>query len=126
MSKHFIISATQVQGFNRCGTFFPFEGKKVARDDFDETQWARLQAEPRLRIAAAIKEVEAELDARPELIRNAIRELAPADFAGDGKPKVDALSEALKQNIKGKVRAAERDEAWDALIAEGFEAPKAE
>jgi len=113
-------------GFWRCGTHFPPEGKFVSHDDFTEKQWKILGGEKMLRISEATDaEIEAanpptELHAR---IADVISTLAPADFGQDGKPKVDALKERLGEEFD-KITASDRDAAWEAIKANGFEPPE--
>lgn len=51
---------------------------------------------------------------RTTVVADAIRSLHPSDFAGDGKPKVDAISAALPDGAE-KTNAAERDAVWDMM-----------
>lgn len=123
--KDIKICAAVATGFWRCGVHFSHEGKFVSLDDFTGEQWDILKAEPMLRISEATEaEVEAanppnELHAR---ITEVVSTLAKDDFGQDGKPKVDALRERLGDEF-GKITASDRDAAWDALKANGFELP---
>lgn len=46
------IAGTPERGFYRAGRHWPREGVEVARADFDDEQWAALEAEPRLVVVA--------------------------------------------------------------------------
>jgi len=48
-----MISAKPDKGFWRCGTFFPKDGKEVAKEDFTDAQWEVLKAEPNLTVQPA-------------------------------------------------------------------------
>lgn len=119
----YLISSTRPDGFFRCGTFFPREGRRVAGDAFTEAQWARLHAEPFLKIAPAPADTPgAEAETRAA-IEEAITDLDASDYQQDGKPKVAALRDALPDTVQ--ITAAIRDEVFEAMQAEGFEPPEA-
>lgn len=126
MTKDIKICGLGPTGFWRCGVHFPPEGKFVARGDFSDTQWKILTDEKMVRISEATEaEIEAanppnELHAR---IADVIQLLSPEDFGQDGKPKVDAIRDRLGDEF-GKIRAADRDAAWDAIQANRTDADK--
>lgn len=134
MSLIFITAlvAPALQGFWRCGKFFPRDGIVVQAKDFTEAQIERLIGEPMLRVSEPTEE---QLKAHnmtisedgtssrlPTAISEAIKSLSAEDFQQDGKPRLEALNELLKEEF-GKVNATDRDQAWETLQANGFEAP---
>ncbi|MBT2131220.1 HI1506-related protein [Aliiroseovarius lamellibrachiae] len=122
--KKLIISAVPKAGFWRCGRHFTHAGTPVSKGDFDDTQWARLEAEPKLRIKPATAEDLASAEDRAFQIKEAITSLTAGDFQQDGKPKMDALKALLHDGL-GKIPATERDAVWADMLAANFEAPKA-
>ncbi|WP_282094321.1 HI1506-related protein [Epibacterium ulvae] len=121
MSKTFKVSGIHKQGFCRCGVHFPHEGRIVSEADFKAEDWARLRAEPNLRIEL-LKETAQDEDAaqdRKARIIDAIKSLDGEAFQADGAPKVGAINAALK--LAGadiaKVTADEREEIWADMIA---------
>ncbi|WP_296763023.1 HI1506-related protein [Sediminimonas sp.] len=118
----YLISSTRPDGFFRCGTFFPREGRRVAANAFSEAQWARLHAEPSLKIAPAPDDTPgADAEARAA-IAEAIADLDASAYQQDGKPKVAALRDVLADDVL--ITAAIRDEVFQAMQAEGFEPPE--
>ncbi len=116
------ISAVPANGFWRCGRHFTKSGVLVSASDFTDDQLERLRNEPMLRVAQATKGDAGLAEERAIAIAEGIKTLAAQDFQRDGKPKLDALNELLGDDL-GKIAAPERNEIWDLLIEEGFEAP---
>ena len=117
------ISSVPANGFWRCGRHFTKTGVLVKASDFTEQQLKRLNDEPMLRVVPATKDDAGLAEERVASIVAGIKTLAAQDFQRDGKPKLDALDELLGDEL-GKIAAPERNEIWDQLINEGFEAPK--
>ncbi len=117
------ISSVPANGFWRCGRHFTKTGVIVTASDFSEPQLERLKGEPMLRVVPATKDDAGLAEERAAAIAAGIKTLAAQDFQRDGKPKLDALNELLGDEL-GKIAAPERNEIWDQLIEEGFEAPK--
>lgn len=67
---------------------------------------------------------ESAYDALLDSVDSAIRNLKPEDFGSDGKPKLDPIRRLLPQDAKA-INTAVRDEVWEDLLEDGFEAPKA-
>ena len=125
MTQRMKISATQPQGFWRCGTFFSKAGGLFEKEHFSDAQWEILKAEPMLRMEAATKDAEAELAAWKAKVTQIIKDLPPEQFQSDGKPRVDAINAALPEGLP-KITAPDRDAAWADLTASGFKAPEAQ
>ena len=120
------IAATAATGFWRCGKHFPKEGVTVALDEFTDTQWDMLKAEPMLHLSAADEGATVQpVDntKRIDSINGGIRILTAEDFQKDGKPKLEALNTLLGDEL-GKITGAERDAVWDQLKASGFAPPE--
>lgn len=69
-----------------------------------------------------VSDGDAEYDALIDSICSAVRMLKPGDFGSDGKPKLDPIRKLLPQDAR-RVTAEARDDAWQDLQDEGFEAP---
>ncbi len=122
MGKKFRISATNKTGFCRCGRRFTESGEVVDAPEFTNDQWDRLRSEPKLRISEVEDDLARSPEDRQSLIVETIKDLEADDFQNDGKPKLNSLSAILGAAL-GKITAAERDQAWEAVTADGFNAP---
>ena len=67
---------------------------------------------------------DADYEALVDSICSAVRQLKPSDFGSDGKPKLDGIRKLLPQDAR-KITAEARDDAWQDLQDDGFEAPGA-
>lgn len=67
-------------------------------------------------------DADADRDALLDAVESAVRALRPDDFGSDGKPKVEPIRKLLPQDAKA-ITSAVRDEVWDDLLEQGFEAP---
>ena len=122
MKGKFHISATVTAGFWRCGRHFPKVGVTVDASDFTGEEWQRLEAEPKLQISEVEDDLARSPEDRQSMIVETIKDLEADDFQNDGKPKLASLSAILGAAL-GKITAAERDQAWEAVTADGFNAP---
>lgn len=128
---HLIISATTGDSFRRCGQSWPKSGRVVDASDLGDKDLARLKAEPMLHVREATPveirdagQADSAPDERLAQIAEAITGLEVDDFQADGKPRLDSLKALLGDEF-GKITGAERDAAWKAVQANGFEAPTA-
>lgn len=122
MKGKFHISAIAAAGFWRCGRHFSQAGIIVDASEFTKEQWDRLHSEPKLRISEVGDDLARSPEDRQSLIVETIKDLEADDFQNDGKPKLNSLSAILGAAL-GKITAAERDQAWEAVTADGFNAP---
>lgn len=117
------IAAVSANGFFRCGRHFPHKGVVLAASELGEDEQKRLAEEPMLRITPASDDDASQAEARAEQIAEGIRTLRAEDFQRDGKPKVEALTALLGDDL-GKITASERNGVWDQMLASEFKAPE--
>ena len=120
------VAAIAASGFFRCGRHFPQAGVVVAIDDLTEMQWGRIIDDPNLKVTPTDDVPAEDAEARHDAIWGAIQLLRPEDFQKDGKPKLDAINDALADDIDGKVAAPERDAIWAEMLGDGFKKPEVE
>jgi len=131
------VSAPGVTGHVwRCGVRLTDKGAVFERGAFTAREWARLRADPAVKVEpldeAAPEEFpeadEAVLveDDAPgpvdELVR-VIPTLEPGDFTQDGQPRMRALRAALPDMDDALITDAARDEAMRRLAQSGFRPP---
>lgn len=120
------VAAIAASGFFRCGRHFPQAGVVVAVDDLTDMQWRRIMDDPNLKITPTDEVPAEDAEARRDAIWGVIQLLRPEDFQKDGKPKLDAINDALGDAVEGKVAAPERDAIWAEMLGDGFKRPEPE
>lgn len=119
------VAAIAASGFFRCGRHFPQAGVVVAIDDLTDLQWRRIMDDPNLKVAPTDEVPAEDAEARHDMIWGVIQLLKPEDFQKNGKPRVEAINDALGEDAEEPVSAAERDAIWDEMQAGGFNKPGA-
>lgn len=101
--------------FRRCGVAHPKGVTEYPDDRFTEQEVIHLQAEPRLTVEIVEDEEQKDKPSLEEVMEAAKKAIEAGEVTSSGRPKVEAMAEILGENIS----AADRDEAFEKLTAEG-------
>lgn len=120
----------------RCGVRLTDAGAVFERGAFTAREWARLRADPAVKVepldeaapdepaeAEEIALVEDDAPGPVDELARVIPGLEPGDFTQDGQPRMRALRTALPDMDDALITDAARDEAMRRLARSGFRPP---
>lgn len=108
-----ILITSKRHNFRRCGAAHPKDPVEYPGDRFTANELEILKAEPMLKVE--IIPVSSAGSGQAEILEAAKKVIEAGDVTNSGKPKVEAIEAILGRNIS----AADRDEVFEKLTAEG-------